>query len=289
MIKNFFEDIYIDLRQLDEIIDIITTKYNVTGINETIWALKALSLTDLTTLSGDDTKANVYRLCCRAANPFPKYILNELLESKLHNDIHTAAICVYPSRVNDVVSSLNELQMISKISIAAVATGFPTGQYPIETRLKEIEYAINNGATEIDVVINRTLALEEKWEELYNEIVKMRQICSNRAHLKTILAVGELGTMENVYKASMVAMLAGSDFIKTSTGKESVNATLPVGLVMINAIKDFQRYTGRDVGLKPAGGIRTVRDAIAWMTLIKETLGLKWLTLNYFVLEHQVY
>lgn len=163
-----------------------------------------------------------------------------------------------------------------------MATGFPTGQYPLESRLHEIRYAIEQGATEIDIVIDRSLVLGGEWKKLYDEIVEMRKACGDTVHMKTILAIGELGTFENVYKASMVAMMAGADFIKTSTGKESVNATLPVGLVMIRAIQDFYKETQRKIGFKPAGGVRSVKDAIAWMTMIKSTLGNEWLQPHLF-------
>lgn len=163
-----------------------------------------------------------------------------------------------------------------------MATGFPSGQYPLESRLIEIRSAIAAGATEIDIVINRTLVLTGKWEELYEEIIRMREVCGESIHMKTILGIGECGNMSNVFKASMVAMMAGSDFIKTSTGKESVNATLPVGLLMIRAIKEFQERTSQKIGFKPAGGVRTVQDAIAWMTMIKSTLGNEWLQPDLF-------
>ncbi|XP_061393576.1 deoxyribose-phosphate aldolase-like, partial [Musca vetustissima] len=233
------------------------------------------TLTDLTTLAGDDTEANVRRLCHRAAYPFPLHLLEECVEPGLLKQIHTGAVCVYPARVADAHRCFEQLK--ADVPIAAVATGFPTGQYGLKTRLEEITFAIESGAKEIDIVINRQLALTGQWEKLYDEVCEMRKACGDKAHLKTILAIGELGYMENVYKASMVCMMAGADFIKTSTGKESVNATIPVGLVMIWAIQDFQRKTGQIVGLKPAGGVRTVREAITWMTLVKETLGMQWL------------
>ncbi|CAH2008128.1 unnamed protein product [Acanthoscelides obtectus] len=157
-----------------------------------------------------------------------------------------------------------------------VATGFPAGQTPLNARLAEIRYAVENGATEIDIVINRPLALAGKWKALYDEIGTMKEACGT-AHLKTILATGELDTLQNVYNASMVAMMAGADFIKTSTGKESVNATIPVGIVMARAIKDYQHKTGYKVGLKPAGGVRTASDAIQWLILVKDLLGHHWL------------
>ncbi|KAH8415765.1 hypothetical protein KR222_000429, partial [Zaprionus bogoriensis] len=270
------------LPQLNEIAASLSTRATVSGDHEVAWALKALTLTDLTTLAGDDTAANVRRLCVRAVYPFEAQLLEQSLEPALLSEIHCAAVCVYPARVADAHKTLQQYGKVDEISIAAVATGFPTGQYSLKSRLEEINYAIESGATEIDIVINRQLALVGDWRGVYDEVVLMRKACGERAHMKTILAIGELGSMENVYKASMVCMLAGADFIKTSTGKEAVNATLPVGLVMIYAIKEFVRRTGRIVGLKPAGGVRTVRDAIAWMTLVRETLGLHWLQPSLF-------
>uniref|UniRef100_A0A182NF31 deoxyribose-phosphate aldolase n=1 Tax=Anopheles dirus TaxID=7168 RepID=A0A182NF31_9DIPT len=237
------------------------------------YTLQALQLTDLTTLAGDDTDANVTRLCFRAAYPFA----DPVAHARLRGKVHTAAVCVYPTRVPDAYRALKALGMVGSIQIASVATGFPSGSYPLETRLQEIRYAVEQGATEIDIVIDRSLVLTGRWVELYDEIVAMRKACGETVHLKAILGIGECGTMVNVYKASMVAMMAGSDFIKTSTGKEAVNATLPVGLVMIRAIQKFYRLTGKKIGLKPAGGVRTVRDAIAWMIMIRETLGEEWL------------
>merc|ERR1719382_1014557 len=167
------------------------------------------------------------------------------------------------------------------IPVAAVATGFPSGQMPLPTRLQEIKMAVADGAKEIDIVINRQLALEQRWTELYEEVKQMKAACGS-AHMKSILAIGELGSMTNVYKASLACMMAGSDFIKTSTGKEGVNAILPVGLVMCRAIRDYHERTGYVVGFKPAGGIRTAKDAIAWLVLIKEELGDSWLNNKMF-------
>lgn len=163
-----------------------------------------------------------------------------------------------------------------------VATGFPSGQFSLESRLVEIKFAIESGATEIDIVLDRSLVLTGQWSRLYDELVQMRAACGKLVHMKAILAVGECGTLENIYQAAMVAMMAGSDFIKTSTGKEAVNATLPIGLVMIRAIQEFRRRTGRHVGLKPAGGVRTLDDAIAWMRLVRNTLGDRWLCPEFF-------
>lgn len=254
----------------------------VQGENYLAWTIKALTLTDLTTLSGDDTASNVYRLCYRAAYPLPDNVLDRFDIPKEFRDlIHTAAVCVYPSRVHDASQTLNDLNMIGKINIASVATGFPSGSYPLQTRLAEITYAVEQGANEIDIVIDRSLVLTGQWQTLYDEIVAMRKACG-KAHLKSILGIGECGTFQNVYRASMIAMFAGSDFIKTSTGKEAVNATLPVGLVMIRAIQDFERMTGRKIGLKPAGGVKMVNDAIKWMVMIKKTLGNEWLSPKLF-------
>ncbi|XP_054738668.1 deoxyribose-phosphate aldolase [Anastrepha obliqua] len=276
-------DCAISNHQLGEIAVEISKRGSVTGLNQIVWALKALTLTDSTTLGGDDTAANVRSLCQRAAFPIPEHILLKLgVEPALLPHIHTAAVCVYPARVADAATKLKKLSKYDVIPIASVATGFPTGQYGLDSRLREIHYAIDSGATEIDIVINRQLALIGDWKGVYNEVCEMRKACGEMAHLKTILAIGELGNMENVYKASMACMLAGADFIKTSTGKENVNATLPAGLAMIYAIQEFQRRKGTLVGLKPAGGVRTVPDAIAWLTLVKETLGTRWLQPSLF-------
>ncbi|XP_059582530.1 deoxyribose-phosphate aldolase isoform X2 [Alligator mississippiensis] len=188
--------------------------------------------------------------------------------------ITTAAVCVYPARVADSVKALKAAGC--NIPVASVATGFPAGQTPLQTKLDEIRIAVEDGAREIDIVISRTLVLTGQWEGLYEEIRQFRQACGD-AHMKTILGTGELGSLTNVYKASMVAMMAGSDFIKTSTGKEAVNATLPVGIVMLRAIRDFYWKTGNKVGFKPAGGIRTAKDALTWLMLMKEELGDEWL------------
>ncbi|XP_038626471.1 deoxyribose-phosphate aldolase isoform X1 [Tachyglossus aculeatus] len=236
------------------------------------WLLRAVTFMDLTTLSGDDTPSNVQRLCYKATNPIPEDLLRAL---DLHDKgVTTAAVCVYPARVRDAVKALQAAG--AHIPVASVATGFPAGQTHLKPRLEEIRLALADGASEIDVVINRTLVLTGQWEALYDEIRQFRQACGD-AHLKTILATGELGSLTNVYRASVVAMMAGSDFIKTSTGKETVNATLPVALVMIRAIRDYFWKTGIKVGFKPAGGIRTAKESLAWLALVKEELGSQWL------------
>lgn len=183
------------------------------------------------------------------------------------------AVCVYSERVPNAVKSMEDLKC--KVPIASVAAGFPAGQIPLEQRLEEIRKATDYGATEIDIVISRTLVLKGEWEELYKEVRACREACGD-AHLKTILGTGHLGTLTNVYKASLVCMMAGSDFIKTSTGKEAVNATFPVALTMVRAIRDYYHRTGYKVGFKPAGGIRTAKDALSWLALMKEELGDEW-------------
>lgn len=230
------------------------------------WLLRAVTLIDLTTLSGDDTASNVRRLCAKARQPIRTDLLRALgVEDK---NITTGAVCVYHSLVPEAVASLEG----THIPVAAVSTGFPAGLTPLPQRLEEIRASVAAGAKEIDIVIHRALALGHDWQALYEEIVACRQACGD-AHMKTILATGELGTLRNVARASWVAMMAGSDFIKTSTGKESVNATLPVGLVMCRAIREYRERTGHIVGFKPAGGIRKAKEALAWMVLMKEELG----------------
>lgn len=233
------------------------------------WLLRAVTVIDLTTLSGDDTETNVKRLCFKAKNPIRSDILKALgMEGR---GITTGAVCVYPSRVPDAVKHLKG----SGVPIASVAAGFPAGQTPMEQRLQEIERAVELGATEIDIVITRPLVLGGQWEELYDEVKAMRKACKH-AHLKTILATGELGTLDNVYKASMICMMAGADVIKTSTGKEGVNATFPVAITMLRAIREYYQLTGQKVGFKPAGGIRSAKDALSWLAIMKEELGDDW-------------
>uniref|UniRef100_S4PMF7 deoxyribose-phosphate aldolase n=1 Tax=Pararge aegeria TaxID=116150 RepID=S4PMF7_9NEOP len=271
---SILDNVHVDKYSVEAQIEKILLKYPVhESKNYVQWLIKAVSLIDLTTLSGDDTRSNVTRLCAKAANPLP------FLEEKVKT--RTAAVCVYPNRVGNAHDVINRMKLTKEIQVASVATGFPSGLYPLHTRLQEIKYAVSMGATEIDVVLDRSLVLMGKWETLYQEVLQMKQECGT-AHLKVILGVGELGTYENVYNASMVSMLAGADFIKTSTGKEAVNATLPVGLVMCRAIRNFYQQTGFKVGLKPAGGIKTSRDAVNWLVLVHTELGPEWLTPQLF-------
>ncbi|KAK5645836.1 hypothetical protein RI129_004300 [Pyrocoelia pectoralis] len=247
------------------------------------WLLKALTCIDLTTLGGDDTDSNVSRLCLTAFRPLPKDVLNALGFDYAENcPIHTAAVCVYPSKVECAVNTIWKFGQSCNIKVASVATGFPSGQMPLKTRLEEIRYAVEKGAAEIDIVIDRSLVLTGQWDVLYRELQQMKEACGPNALMKSILATGELDNLSNVYKASLVAMIAGSDFIKTSTGKEAINATIPFGIVMARAIKEYYEKTGYKVGLKPAGGIRTSKEALDWLVMIKEILGNSWLTPQLF-------
>jgi len=241
------------------------------------WLLKALTLTDLTSLGSNDTPDMIERLCSKAVSPLPSSTLSKVGVER----VSTAAVCVYPVMVETALNTLTNLQQ-PHFNIASVAAGFPSGQYPLHTRVAEVQYAVVSGATEIDIVINRTKVLTGDWKGLYDEVSALKAACGKSAHMKTILATGELGSLSNVYKASMVAMMAGSDFIKTSTGKETVNATLPVGITMIKAIKQYHNKTGYKVGLKPAGGIKKSGDAFNWMTLMEKELGAEYLTPHLF-------
>jgi deoxyribose-phosphate aldolase len=231
--------------------------------------VKAITCMDLTTLAGDDTPGRVERLCAKARMPLRDDLVAALGLATMPK---AAAVCVYPTMVRTAVRALEG----SGIPVASVATGFPAGLMPLRLRLDEIRYAVGEGAREIDVVITRAHVLAQDWQALYDEVRAMREACA-AAHMKVILATGDLKTLRNVYRASMVAMMAGADFIKTSTGKEEVNATLPVGIVMTRAIRDYFGWTGQAVGLKPAGGLKTAKDALAWLVLMKEELGNDWL------------
>ncbi len=237
------------------------------------WLLRAVTLIDLTTLSGDDTPSNVRRLCQKARQP----IRRDILEALGMPAITTGAVCVYHSLVSEAVAALEG----TSIPVAAVSTGFPAGLTPLEQRLAEIRASVAAGASEIDIVIHRALALQHDWRGLYDEIKACREACGE-AHMKTILGTGELGTLRNVARASWVAMMAGSDFIKTSTGKEPVNATLPVGLVMVRAARAYGERTGYKVGFKPAGGIRKAKEALAWLAMMKDEMGDRYLRPDLF-------
>ncbi|MEN8892735.1 deoxyribose-phosphate aldolase [Planktotalea arctica] len=237
------------------------------------WLIRAMQCIDLTTLSGDDTAERVRRLCAKARAPLRSDIADALGVSKLQ----TGAICVYHDMIETAVDALKG----SGIPVAAVSTGFPAGLSPFHLRIAEIEESVKAGAAEIDIVISRRLVLAGDWQALYDEMRAFRAACGD-AHVKAILATGELGTLRNVARASLVCMMAGADFIKTSTGKESVNATLPVSLVMIRAIRDYHERTGYRVGYKPAGGISKAKDALVYLALMKDELGDRWLQPDLF-------
>ncbi len=237
------------------------------------WLARAVSCIDLTTLSGDDTARRVQRLCAKARHP----VRQEMLDALGLPDLTVGAVCVYHDMVPHAVAALKG----SGIPVAAVSTGFPAGLSPFHLRIAEIGESVAAGAAEIDIVISRRHVLEGNWQALYDEMREMRAACG-AAHVKAILATGELGTLRNVGRASLVAMMGGADFIKTSTGKEGVNATLPVTLVMLRAIRDFHERTGYRVGYKPAGGISKAKDALTYLALIKDELGDRWLRPDLF-------
>ena len=234
------------------------------------WLLKAIRCMDLTTLSSDDTPDRVRRLCSKALRPLKQELSNELGITSLN--LTVGAVCVYHALVETAAKALKG----SNIPVAAVSTGFPHGLSPLPRRIEEIRDSVSAGALEIDIVITRAHVFSGNWEALYQEIKSFREACGD-SHLKTILGTGELGSLRNVAKASLVCMMAGADFIKTSTGKEPQNATLPVSLVMLRMIRDYYQKTGHKVGFKPAGGIRTAKQALEWQILMNEELGREWL------------
>jgi len=272
---DIFNHININRSAVERRAATIGTRRSVKKQWQAAWLLKAVSCIDLTTLSGDDTPSNVHRLCAKAVSP----IRHDLLRAMDMQDakITTGAVCVYHNKIKDAVDALG----VSPMPIAAVSTGFPAGQIPLAEKLKQIELSVAAGATEIDIVVSRELVLRSQWKELYDEVKACRKACGE-AHMKTILATGEIPTYSKVAKASWVSMMAGSDFIKTSTGKEPTNATIPVSLVMIRCIREYEKLTGFKVGFKPAGGIRKAKQALTWLILIKEELGDDWLNPHLF-------
>ena len=233
------------------------------------WLLKAITLIDLTTLSGDDTYGKVDRLCEKAIRPL-SFELQKLLEIP-ERSISVAALCVYHHLVKEAKKKLKD-----RIPIAAVSTGFPAGLSSFKTRKQEIIDSINNGADEVDIVINRGFVLQNDWKRLYDE-VKTFKLAAKKKHIKAILGVGDLETMRNVAKASLVCMMAGADFIKTSTGKETINANLNNSLVMLRMIREFHEITRKKIGFKPAGGISSAKLVIEFLILVLEELGSEWI------------
>jgi deoxyribose-phosphate aldolase len=252
----------------------IPTRRTVKKEYQAAWLLQAVQNIDLTTLSGDDTPGTVRRLCAKARYPIRAELLKDLGVEKT---ITSGAVCVYHSMVETAVDALQG----SGIPVAAVSTGFPAGLIPFKQKIAEIEASVKAGASEIDIVIPRQHVLTQNWRALYDEVKAFRETCGD-THMKTILATGELGTLKNVMRASFICMQAGADFIKTSTGKEPTNATLPVSLVMVRAIRSYYEATGYKVGFKPAGGIRTAKQSVDWLILMKEELGEEWMRPNLF-------
>ena len=265
-----FADVAVNLSACERRAATLLSRRSVKKAHQAAWLIKALTCIDLTTLASDDTEQRVHRLARKARNPLRADLLEAL--GLADDPPVVGAVCVYPTMVAAAKAALAG----SGIPVASVATGFPAGLVPLELRLQEIAYAREQGADEIDVVITRAQVLSGDWQALYDEIKQMRAACGP-AHMKSILATGDLQTLRNVYAAATVAMQAGSDFIKTSTGKESVNATLPVGLTMVRALRDYYQRTGHVVGFKPAGGLRSAKDALSWLILMKEELGQAWL------------
>ena len=239
------------------------------------WLLRAISCMDLTTLSGDDTDERVRRLCAKARQPIQHDLVQKLGIEKL--GVKVGAVCVYHTFIETALHALEG----SGVHVAAVSTGFPAGLSPFAERLAEIRRSVEAGAHEIDVVITRGHVFGGRWQALYDEVAAFKQACG-KAHMKVILGTGDLLTFRNVARASFVAMMAGADFIKTSTGKEPTNATLPVSLVMVRAIREYAQQTGMAVGFKPAGGIRTAKQSIDWLAMMKEELGLSWMRAELF-------
>lgn len=272
---DWLDGIRVNLSAVERRAATITTRRAVKKEWQVAWMLRAISCIDLTTLSGDDTPGRVRRLCAKARRPVRRDLIAALGAGEL--GLTVGAVCVYHAMVPTAVKALEG----SGVPVAAVSTGFPAGLSPMKTRLREIHESLGAGATEIDIVITRSHVLNGDWRSLYDEVRAFREACAS-AHLKTIIATGQLGHMNNVARASMVCMMAGADFIKTSTGMETVNASMPVSLVMARMIRDFRERTGQRVGLKVAGGIKTAKQSLGYLILVKEELGDDWLSSGFF-------
>lgn len=272
---NWIEEIRVNTSAVERRAQSQVARRTVKKEWQAAWLLRAISCMDLTTLSGDDTDDRVRRLCAKGRQPIQHELVKKLGIESL--SIKVAAICVYHTFIETALLALEG----SGIHVAAVSTGFPAGLSPLAERVAEIRRSVEAGAHEIDVVITRAHVFAGRWQALYDEIAAFKQTCSS-AHMKVILGTGDLLTLRNVARASFVAMMAGADFIKTSTGKESTNATLPVSLVMLRAIREYAQQTGMAVGFKPAGGIRTAKQSIDWLAMMKEELGPSWLRSEMF-------
>jgi deoxyribose-phosphate aldolase len=272
---DWLENVRLNTSAVERRAQTLVTRRTVKKEWQIAWLLRAITCMDLTTLSGDDTDQRVRRLCAKAKQPVQQELVKQLGIESL--EIKVAAVCVYHSFVETAVKALQG----SGINVAAVSTGFPAGLSPLDERVAEIRRSVEAGAQEIDVVITRAHVFGGAWQALFDEIATFKAACGS-AHMKVILGTGDLLTLRNVARASMVAMMAGADFIKTSTGKEATNATLPVGLVMTRAIREYAHETSMSVGFKPAGGIRTAKQSLEWLALMKEELGDSWLHANLF-------
>lgn len=272
---DWVEEVRVNTSAVERRAATIPTRRSVKKEWQAAWLLRAIACMDLTTLSGDDTAERVRRLCAKARRPLQDHLLKALGGQDL--PLHVGAVCVYHAFVETAVKALEG----SGIPVAAVSAGFPAGLSPLETRVTEVRRSVESGAGEIDIVITRAHVFNGEWNALYDEVAAFKQACGP-AHLKVILGTGDLLTLRNVARASWVAMMAGADFIKTSTGKEPVNATLPVSLVMIRALREYAERTGMAVGFKPAGGIKTAKQSLDWLATIKDELGRSWLEPSLF-------
>ena len=269
---NWINNINVNLSAVERRTSTLVKRRSVKKEYQASWLLKAITLIDLTTLSGDDTFGKVDRLCKKALNPIANNILSKL---EINEDaVKVGAVCVYHHLVSQAKNQLN-----GKLPIAAVSTGFPAGLSSFSTRKKEVVDSIKSGANEIDIVINRGFVIQNNWKKLYDE-VKSFKLAANKTKIKAILGVGDLETMRNVAKASLVCMMAGADFIKTSTGKESINANLNNSLVMLRMIREFHEFSGKKIGFKPAGGISTAKSVLEFLILVMEELGENWVNPN---------
>ncbi len=267
---DWVEEIQVNTSAVERRAATIGTRRTVKKDWQAAWLLRAIACMDLTTLSGDDSAERVKRLCAKARRPLQEHLVRALGIEEL--GLKVGAVCVYHAFVETAVKALEG----SGVPVAAVSTGFPAGLSPLETRVEEIRRSVSAGASEIDIVITRAHVFNGEWNALYDEVAAFKEACGG-AHMKAILGTGDLLTLRNVARASWVAMMAGADFIKTSTGKEAVNATLPVSLVMVRAIREYAERTGMYVGYKPAGGIKTAKQSLDWLALMKDELGRPWL------------
>ncbi|MGC2636686.1 MAG: deoxyribose-phosphate aldolase [Acidobacteriaceae bacterium] len=272
---DWVEEVRVNTSAVERRATTLVTRRTVKKENQAAWLLRAIACMDLTTLNGDDSAERVRRLCAKARNPLQRHLIEGLGIEELH--LTVGAVCVYHTFVETAVRALEG----SGIPVAAVSAGFPAGLSPLAERVEEIRRSIEAGASEIDIVITRAHVFNGEWQALYDEVSAFKETCGP-VHMKAILGTGDLMTLRNVARASWVAMMAGADFIKTSTGKESVNATLPVSLTMVRAIRDYGERTGMAVGFKPAGGIRTAKQSLDWLAMMKDELGRSWLEPSLF-------